>query len=174
MSERGASRSWAAAWAIALGAAAAAPSAAAADRGTRYATTPLVEPDRCATAWAIQRFVDAEATFEFHAEDQMPAGVVLFDLPDAPLRRDARRSALEVLIAQEALADPFVVELGRLIHAIEIRAWARSGADPSIRFERVLGGILRASPDPDAALAACFDFLDLLRDAASRGASPER
>jgi hypothetical protein len=135
--------------------------------GTRYATTPLIEPDRCATAWAIQRFVDPAATFEFHAEDAMPPGVVVFDLPEATLRRDARRAALEVLIAAESLEDAFLATLARWIHDIEIRGWARPADDPSIRFERVLGSLLAPAAGPERALDACFAFLDVLRDAAS-------
>src|SRR5262245_50988939 len=120
----------------------------AADAATRYATTPAVEPDRCATAWVIRRHVEPEATFEFYPEGELPEGVTPFDLPEAELRRDARRAALEVLIAREHLADPFVLYLGRMVHDVEIRAWARPSDAPSIAFERRLMEPMLAAPDP--------------------------
>lgn len=130
--------------------------------GTRYATTPAVEPDRCATAWVIRRSVVPEASFEFHPEGEFPEGVTPFDLPEAELRRDARRATVEVLIEREGLRDPFVLELGRLVHDIEIRAWARAADAPSIELERRMMSAVLAAPDPDAALAACFQVLDEL------------
>ena len=136
--------------------------AVAAQAGTRYATTPAVEPDRCATAWVIQRYVEPAATFEFHPEGQLPDGVTPFDLPEAALRRDARRAAVEVLIERERLSQPFVLHVGRMVHDIEVRAWARPGDAPSIEFERLLMGAVLAAPDPPAALNACFQVLDEL------------
>jgi hypothetical protein len=143
--------------------------AASASGGSRYATTPAVEPDRCATAWVIRRYVDPQATFEFRPEGEMPEGAIPFDLPDAELRRDARRATLEVLIEREHLSDPFVLELGRLVHDVEIGAWARPADAPSIDFERRLMAAVLAAPDPASALAACFGVLDALR---SKGFTP--
>jgi hypothetical protein len=132
--------------------------------GTRYATTPAVEPDRCATAWAIRRYVDPQATFEFHPEGTLPEGVTAFDLPEAELRRDARRATLEVLIERARLSDPFVLQLGRLVHDVEIRAWARPADAPSVAFERRLMTAVLAAPDPTSALTACFQVLDALHE----------
>jgi hypothetical protein len=129
---------------------------------TRYATTPAVEPDRCATAWVIRRYVEPGATFEFHPEGQLPDGVTPFDLPEAELRRDARRAAVEVLIERERISNPFVLHVARMVHDIEIRAWARPGDAPSIEFERLLMSPILAAPDPQAALNACFQVLDEL------------
>jgi len=138
----------------------------AAQAGTRYATTPSVEPDRCATAWVIQRYVEPAASFEFHPEGELPKDATPFDLPEAELRRDARRAALEVLIAREQLSDPFVLHLGRMLHDIEIRAWARTADAPSFELERQMMAPVLAAPDPARALSACFAVLDALRDEA--------
>jgi hypothetical protein len=129
---------------------------------TRYATSPAIEPDRCAVAWVIRHFVEPAATFEFHPEDGMPEGVTLFDLPDAELRRDARRAAVEVLIERERITDPFVLHLGRMVHDVEIRAWARPADAPSVAFERRVMEPILAAPDLRSGLAACFQVLDQL------------
>jgi hypothetical protein len=131
---------------------------------TRYATTPQMELDRCATAWVIHRYVEPQATFEFYAEGELPKGVTPFDLPEAALRRDARRAALEVLIEREHLSDPFVGDLARWVHDAEIRAWARAADSPSVEFERRVMTPILAAPDPPSALHACFAVLDTLRD----------
>ena len=134
--------------------------AEAARAATRYATTPAVEPDRCATAWVIRSHLESDASFEFFPEGEFPDGVTLFDLPEAALRRDARRATLEVLIERERLSEPFVLYLGRMVHDIEIRAWARPEAAPSAAVERRIMEAVLAQPDPSSALAACFAVLD--------------
>ena len=130
---------------------------------TRYATTPTVELDRCATAWVIRRYVEPEASFEFHPADAMPPGVTPYDLPDAELRRDARHATVEVLIARERLDDPFVQYLGRMVHEAEIRGWARGLDAPSAEVERRVMEAVVAAPDPESALRGCFAVLDALR-----------
>jgi hypothetical protein len=129
----------------------------------RYATTPMLEPDRCATAWVIRRYLDPEARIEFHPRDAMPEDVILFDLPEAELKRDARRATLEALIEQRGLTDPYVLTLARLIHDIEINAWARRDVPDSPLFERLLMDELRDTGDLLAALARCLTLLDRLR-----------
>jgi hypothetical protein len=131
---------------------------------TRYGTTPAVELDRCATAWVIRRHVEPQASFEFFAEGELPEGVVPFDLPEALLRRDARRAALEVLIERERISDPFVLWLGRMVHDAEIRAWARAADAPSLELERRVMTPVLAARDPTRALETCFAVLDALRD----------
>jgi hypothetical protein len=131
----------------------------------RYATTPMIEPDRCAMAWIVRRYLQPDAVFEFHEREDMPEGVILFDLPEAELKRDARRATVEALLEKTGLSDPFVVRLARLVHEIEIDAWARRDDADSWLLQRVLmEGILAAGP-PEQGLEVCFSLLDLLRSA---------
>ncbi len=129
----------------------------------RYATTPMLEPDRCATAWVIRRHLDPGARIEFHARDAMPEDAILFDLPEATLKRDARRATLEVLVEQQGVDDPYVLGLARLIHDIEINAWARRDVPGSELFERLLMAELRDTGDITVALERCLALLDRLR-----------
>jgi hypothetical protein len=158
-----AARLWGAALAAAL--LAAASGAEPAVPAQRYATTPFLEPDRCATAWVLSRFVDPAASFSFHERERLPANAEWFDLPEAELKRDARRSTLEVLIEREGLDDPLVLRLGRLIHDIEINSWSTRREAGSHEFEAILVETFREPSDPVEALRDCFELLDRFRDA---------
>lgn len=129
----------------------------------RYVTTPFLEPDRCATAWVISRYVDKNASFEFHEREDIPPGVILYDLPETDLKRDARRATVEVLVQRENLKGSFVLRLARLVHDVEINAWARRDEEGSVAFERTLMAAFRAAKTPERALGACFELLDRLR-----------
>jgi len=138
--------------------------AASASPPLRYATTPFLEPDRCATAWVVRRYLHPDAVFEFHPHEAMPEGVVLYDLPEAEFKRDARRTTVERLVQKSGLTDPFVARLVRLIHDIEINAWARRDQSGSLRFQQTLMSAIGRAGSASAALPVCFELLDRLRD----------
>ncbi len=137
--------------------------AAAGDDPPRYATTPFLEPDRCATAWVVSRYLHPNAVFEFHPREALPEGVILIDLPEAELKRDARRATIEVLVAKEKIEDSFVSELARLIHDIEINAWARRDHEKSGALEYLLMQRMAEADSVHAKLRICFELLDRLR-----------
>jgi len=134
-----------------------------AEDAPRFATTPFLEPDRCATAWVIVRYVDARATFSFHQRDDLPDDAEWFDLPEAELKRDARRTTLEVLVEREEVTDPFVMRLVRLIHDIEINAWATRREAGSRRLETELMDAFERAGSAERGIAVCFEMLDRLR-----------
>jgi hypothetical protein len=136
--------------------------------GTLYVTTPILEPDRCATAWVIARYVDPAARFAFFERTDLPDDAVRFDLPEAALRRDARRATVEVLVAREGVADPFVARLARIVHDIEINSWARRHEPGSRQFEDLLMETFARARSPERGLERCFALLDSLR-ASGRG-----
>jgi len=103
---------------------------------TCYVTTPFLEPDRCATSWVVHRFVDPDAVFEFHERGTTPQGCILYDLPEAEIKRDARRATVEVLIELNGVDDPLARRLGSLIHDIEINAWAHRRVPGSLAFQQ--------------------------------------
>jgi hypothetical protein len=96
---------------------------------------------------------------------EIPEGAEPFDLPETWLRRDARRATVEVLIEREGLGDPFVLRLGRLVHDVEINAWATRREPGSVEFEGVLMEAFDGAETAEEALGACLELLDRLRDA---------
>jgi len=132
---------------------------------THYATTPMLEADRCATAWVIRRYIEPEARFSFYERQEIPADAVLFDLPEAQLKRDARRATVEVLLESHPVQDPVAKRLAQLVHDIEITAWAREPMAESIDFERVLMDRIQAKQTAEKRLRVCFELLDAFEKA---------
>jgi hypothetical protein len=88
----------------------------------RFITRERVHVDRIATAWAIRKFIDADATFQFvprtrdvHGMDGIP-----FDLRGATLSHRGGRCTFEVLLETYTLDDPALQHMGRVIHAADL------------------------------------------------------
>ena len=66
----------------------------------RFVTRERIHVDRIATAWAIRRFVDADAIFEFVPRTRDVGGIdaVPFDIRGAELGHRGGRCTLEALI----------------------------------------------------------------------------
>jgi hypothetical protein len=63
-----------------------------------YTTWENMEPDKCASAWLIKRFIDKNATFEFFPKGELITKGILFDVPEAEIRRYNNISTFEYLI----------------------------------------------------------------------------
>jgi hypothetical protein len=87
-----------------------------------FVTRRRVHVDRIATAWAIRRFVDPDATFEFVGWESDPAGVegIPFDLRGAELSHRSGRCTLETLIEKYELTDDPLRRLARIIRAADL------------------------------------------------------
>src|SRR5207249_3294734 len=90
------------------------------------------EPDRLASMWVFQRFVDPQARFYFVRPFSPETGMyvmkgrvspfgTLFDVPEAEIRRTGMLAATEVLVAKYGLGkDPRLKIMAKLGHAAEI------------------------------------------------------
>ncbi|PID40498.1 MAG: hypothetical protein CR984_02865 [Proteobacteria bacterium] len=85
-----------------------------------YATGTAMEPDRCASAWLIKRYVDPDARFSFFPDDQLIPEGIPFDPPDASMSRTHHISTFEVIIKKYGIKDIAVKQLADVIHSIEI------------------------------------------------------
>ncbi len=94
---------------------------------------------------------------------QIPPEAIPYDLPDAALKRDARRATVEVLIEQESVQDSIALRLADLIHDIEINSWAVRRVSGSLTFQQTLTERMYAVSDIDSSLAICICLLDLYR-----------
>ena len=88
----------------------------------RFITRERIHVDRIATAWAIKKFVDAEATFEFVPRTRDVRGVngVPFDVRGAELSHRGGRCTLEALIDKYELRDQALSAMGRIIRAADL------------------------------------------------------
>lgn len=87
-----------------------------------FITRERIHVDRIATAWAIRRFVDAEATFEFvpWTRDVSDAAGIPFDLRGAELGHRGGRCTLEALIDKYEIADEALRRMARIIRSADL------------------------------------------------------
>jgi hypothetical protein len=87
-----------------------------------YITRERVHVDRIATAWAIRKFIDPVATFEFVPRTRDVRGLdgIPFDVRGAALSHRDGRCTFEVLLETYNLSDPALQRMGRVIHAADL------------------------------------------------------
>ena len=87
-----------------------------------YITRERVHVDRIATAWAILKFIDAEATFQFVPRTRDVRGMdgIPFDVRGAALTHRGGRCTFEVLLETYELDDPALHRMARVIHAADL------------------------------------------------------
>jgi hypothetical protein len=90
--------------------------------GLHFVTRQRIHVDRIATAWAIRRFVDPEATFEFVARtrDVRALEGIPFDVRGAELSHRAGRCTLEALMDKYELTDPALRRMARVVRAADM------------------------------------------------------
>ncbi|HYR48731.1 MAG TPA: chromate resistance protein ChrB domain-containing protein [Candidatus Eisenbacteria bacterium] len=88
----------------------------------RFVTRAKVHVDRIATAWAIRRFVDPDASFEFVDRNRDPneLGAIPFDMRGAELGHHGGKCTFEVLLEKYELRDPALRCMGAIIRAIDV------------------------------------------------------
>lgn len=128
---------------------------------SRYVTRERVHVDRIATAWAIRRFVDADATFAFVARERDPAQVdgIAFDMRGSALSHRDGKVTFEVLLAEHQLNDPALARMAAIVHA------ADTGEDdtpetPGVRA--IFDGLRDGLPSDEERLAAGFGVCEAL------------
>ena len=77
-----------------------------------FITRERVHVDRIATAWAICKFIDAEATFQFVPRTR--------DVRGAALTHRGGRCTFEVLLETYELTDPALQQMARVVHAADL------------------------------------------------------
>src|SRR5229473_54539 len=87
-----------------------------------YITRERVHVDRIATAWAIRKFVDALATFQFVPRTRDVRGMdgIPFDVRGAALTHRGGRCTFEVLLETYALDHPALKHMSRIIHSADL------------------------------------------------------
>ncbi len=88
----------------------------------RFVTRSKVHVDRIATAWAIRRFIDPEATFVFvdRDTDVSDLDAIPFDMRGAELGHHAGRCTFEVLLDRYERRDPALRRMGEIVRAIDV------------------------------------------------------
>jgi hypothetical protein len=87
-----------------------------------FVTREHVHVDRIATAWAIRRFVDPGATFEFipWTRDISHVDGVPFDIRGAELSHRDGNCTFETLLEKYELRDPALRRMAAIIHGADL------------------------------------------------------
>jgi hypothetical protein len=87
-----------------------------------FVTREHVHVDRIATAWAIRRFVDPEATFEFvpRTRDVSRLDGTPFDIRGAELSHRDGRCTFERLLEKYELRDRALARMGAIIRGADL------------------------------------------------------
>ena len=87
-----------------------------------FITRERIHVDRIATAWAIRRFVDAAATFEFVPRTRDVSGLsgIPFDVRGAELGHHRGRCTLEALLDRYEIRDPALRRMARIVRAADL------------------------------------------------------
>ena len=128
-----------------------------------FITRDHVHVDRIATAWAIRRFVDPEATFEFvpRTRDVTRLGGIPFDIRGAELGHRDGRCTFETLLEQYELRDPALRRMAAVIRGADLPH--EEGAPPeSPGVLAIFDGIRDASATDDERLASGAVVCDAL------------
>jgi len=110
--------------------------------GEIFSTWEGFEPDKCASIWLIQRFIDKNATIKFLPKGEVISEGIPFDLPDARFRRYANKSTFETIMDHYQITDPRLLYIGKIIHDIEINIWERKVMPETISLKDALAGII--------------------------------
>jgi hypothetical protein len=94
----------------------------ASDKRVRYVTREVLHVDRIATAWAISRFVDPEASFTFVPRTKDVRGMVEtpFDIRGARLSHRGERCTFEVLVETHRLTDAALGRMGLIVRGADL------------------------------------------------------
>lgn len=128
---------------------------------SRYVTRERVHVDRIATAWAIRRFVDPDATFAFVARERDPGRVdgTPFDMRGSALSHRDGKVTFEVLLASHDLTDPALARMAAIVHAAD--TWEDETPETA-GVRAVFDGIREGLRSDDERLASGFGVCEAL------------
>ncbi len=127
-----------------------------------FSTWEGFEPDKCASIWLIKRFIDKNAVIKFFPKGKVIREGIPFDTPDAKLRRYHNMSTFESILFYYQLQDPKLVEIGKIIHDIEINVWARKMMARSEDVQRAIRRIIAAAKDNKTVIEKSCQYFDSL------------
>jgi hypothetical protein len=90
--------------------------------GMHFVTRERIHVDRTATAWAIRRFIDPNATFEFvpRTRDIRKLDGIPFDVRGAELSHRDGRCTFESLLEKYELRDPALHRMATIIRGADL------------------------------------------------------
>ena len=119
--------------------------------------------DRISTAWAIRRFIDPAATFEFVDRNRDVRGMeaIPFDIRGAELGHHAGRCTFETLIARYELSEPGLARMASIIRGADLPYEDEAPAE-SAGIGAIFDGLRDSKISDDERLVRGFAVCDAL------------
>jgi hypothetical protein len=128
-----------------------------------YVTWQGLEPDKCASAWLIKRFVDKEARFVLLPPGTSHEQGVAFDMPSARFRATHRSSTFDSIYdAWVEKKDVRLEQIRRIIKDLEFNKWEPPVTSESRGLQIILEGIRRDQGENVQALESSMRVFDWL------------
>jgi hypothetical protein len=130
-------------------------------QGRTWATRKRPWVDRLATAWLVQRFVDASPTFTWLSDARRcPKSALGYDFDGATFTHVADKVTFEVVAAAFGLdEEPAIRGLAELVHYIDVGGIP---VDEAPGVEMLVRGLQAQHAGDDALLRAAFPLFDTL------------
>jgi hypothetical protein len=132
-------------------------------RGRTWVTRKNVHVDRIASAWLVQRFIDAKATFKFVPGQGYRAkeDEVTFDMFEGTFTHIGDRCTFEVLVDAFSLKDPGLRVLAEIVHDIDVKDGKFERAEAP-GFASLIAAIALTRREDEARIAFGGEVLDAL------------
>ena len=126
----------------------------------RYVTRKRPQVDRCASAWLLKRFVDADAEFGFVEEGEPVGDAIPFDMSGVVLGHHRGRCTFEAVLAAHQLTEPSLLELGLIIRSADLLDAEETLEGPGL--DLLFRGLIHLTPDDQEVLRLAEPVLDAL------------
>jgi len=139
--------------------------------GRVWVTRQHLFVDRVACAWAVKRFIDADARFKFVADPHYPSqpGELRFDMFESEIGHEGDKCSLEVLISRAGLEDDAALgAIAEVVHDIDLKD-DKFGRPETAGVLLVLKGICAVGRADEQRIARATALLNDLYDSYAAG-----
>jgi hypothetical protein len=132
-------------------------------RGRTWVTRKGVYADRMACAWLIKRFIDPDASFRFVSEKayRPRTGELRFDMFEGEFTHDGDHCSFEVMVQRFGLTDKSLLEIGRIIHDLDLKETKHTKPETSGILALIDGIVLSRKSDEDRVERGSMMFDDI-------------
>lgn len=142
-------------------------------RGKTWVARPRPHVDRIASAWAIRRFIDPQATFAFAPKSDRIKGGIPFDYPGVEFGHQGEDCTFETLLKRFGLKDRALRALAEIVHDADLKD-AKFGRDEAKGIDVVLKGLATTNPDDQVLLTQGMLIFDALHASIAGSGMPRR
>ncbi len=130
-------------------------------QGRVWLTRPRPEVDRVGSAWLIQRFIDAQATFVFASDAAVNPDALPYDMVGVEFGHHGDDCTFETLIKRFALDEPGLKKIAAIIHDADLGD-GRHGTQEGAGLLAIFRGWAQMGWSDHDILARGFDCFDAL------------